>query len=364
MSDDILGSLRHLSDGELVARLKSLAAREHDATAFLVAHLAELDTRDVHLRSGYGSLFAYCRDALALSEHEAYHRIEAARAARRFPVILEMLAAGSVNLTTVRLLVSHLTVANHRDVLESVRGKGKSEVEEVVARLSPRPDVPPSLRKLPTPVPAAVPLAAQAAVVPAASVPGAVPVSTVRVVTVAVAGYPGPAVAPLSPDRYRLQITIGVETLEKLRLARDLLRHAIPSGDEAAVLDRALTALLADLARKRFAAADTPRPSRGTAPGSRHVPAEVKRAVFLRDLGRCAFVGTGGRRCAERGFLEFHHVHPHAMGGAATVDNVQLRCRRHNACDARADFGREAAARSLSARRAGPVGDRRSGWSG
>ena len=151
MSDDILGSLRHLSDGELVARVKSLAAREHDATAFLVAHLAELDTRDVHLRAGYGSLFAYCRDALALSEHEAYHRIEAARAARRFPVILEMLAAGSVNLTTVRLLVSHLTVANHRDVLESVRGKGKSEVEEVVARLSPRPDVPPSLRKLPTP---------------------------------------------------------------------------------------------------------------------------------------------------------------------------------------------------------------------
>jgi hypothetical protein len=341
MPDGILASLRHLSDGELVARVKSLAAREHDATAFLVAHLAELDTRDVHLRAGYGSLFAYCRDALALSEHEAYHRIEAARAARRFPVILEMLAAGSVNLTTVRLLVSHLTVANHRDVLESVRGKGKSDVEEVVARLSPRPDIPPSLRKLPTPtpvpLPSANPLDAQA---PAAVAPAApVPVSTVRVVTVTVAGYPGQAVAPLSPDRYRLQLTIGVETLEKLRLARDMLRHAIPSGDEAAVFDRALTALLSELARKKFAAADTPRPSRGTAPGSRHIPAEVKRAVWLRDLGRCAFVGTGGRRCAERGFLEFHHVRPHAMGGESTVGNIQLRCRRHNACDARADFG-------------------------
>ena len=159
--------------------------------------------------------------------------------------------------------------------------------------------------------------------------------------TVAVAGYPGQAVAPLSPDRYRLQLTIGVETLEKLRLARDMLRHAIPSGDEAAVLDRALTALLSDLARKKFAAADTPRPSRGTAPGSRHIPAEVKRAVWLRDLGRCAFVGTGGRRCAERGFLEFHHVHPYAMGGEATVGNIQLRCRRHNDYEARADFGRD-----------------------
>jgi hypothetical protein len=241
----------------------------------------------------------------------------------------------------VRLLVSHLTVANHRDVLESVRGKGKSDVEEVVARLSPRPDIPPSLRKLRTPtltpmlapLPAANPLDAQApvAVVPAASFPAAtVPVSTVRVVTVNVAGYPGQAVSPLSPDRYRLQLTIGVETLEKLRLAQDMLRHAIPSGDEAAVLDRALTALLSELARRKFAAADTPRPSRGTAPGSRHIPA---------DLGRCAFVGTGGRRCAERGFLEFHHVRPYAIGGESTVGNIQLRCRRHNACDARADFG-------------------------
>jgi hypothetical protein len=334
MPDDILASLRHLSDGELVARVNDLATSERDATALLVAHLAELDTRDVHLRAGYGSLFAYCRTALSLSEGEAYSRIEAARAARRFPVILERLAEGAVNLTTVRLLAPHLTEANHREVLDAARGKGRLDVEGIVARLSPRPDIPPSLRRLPMPAP-------PAALPPTAPLPAAsVPVSTVRVVTVAVAGYPGQAVAPLSPDRYRLQVTIGLETLEKLRLARDMLRHAIPSGDEAAVLDRALTALLSDLARKRFAAADTPRPPRGTAPGSRHIPAEVKRAVFLRDLGRCAFVGTGGRRCAERGFVEFHHAHPYAMGGEATVGNIQLRCRRHNDYEARADFGR------------------------
>jgi hypothetical protein len=269
--------------------------------------------------------------------------VEAARAPRRFPEILEILGAGAINLTTVRLLAPHLTAANHRDVLDSVRGKGKAAVEEIVARLSPRPDVPPSLRRLSAPRPA--PLAAPNALgvpPPVAPLPAAiVPVSTVRVVTVPVAGYPGQAVAPLSPDRYRLQLTIGVETLEKLRLARDMLRHAIPSGDEAAVLDRALTALLSDLARKKFAAADAPRPSRGTAPGSRHIPAEVKRAVWLRDLGRCAFVGTGGRRCAERAFVEFHHVHPHALGGEATVSNIRLRCRRHNGYEARADFGRD-----------------------
>jgi hypothetical protein len=151
---------------------------------------------------------------------------------------------------------------------------------------------------------------------------------------------PPAQVTPLSPDRYRVQVTIGGDTLEKLRLAKDLLRHALPSGDEAAILDRALTALLTDLAQRKFAATERPRLSSGTTPGSRHVPAEVKRAVWLRDLGRCAFLGTNGRRCPERGFLEFHHRHPYALGGPATAANIQLRCRAHNDLESRVDFGR------------------------
>src|SRR6266540_1604810 len=305
MRTDLLASLRRLSDAELVARVKDLAARERDATVLLVAHLAELDTRDVHLRAGHGSLFAYCRDVLALSEQEAYNRIAVARAARRFPVVLEMLEGGALNLTTVKLLAPYLTPDNHREVLESARGKSKLQVEEIAARLWPRPDVPSAIRKLPAP--------------PA---------------------RPSGEVTPLSPDRYRVQVTIGGDTLEKLRLAKDLLRHAVPSGDEAAILDRALTALLADLAQQKFAAAERPRPSDGTRPGSRHLPAEVKRAVWLRDLGRCAFVGTNGRRCTERGFLEFHHLHPYALGGEATVGNIQLRCRAHNDYESRVCFGR------------------------
>jgi hypothetical protein len=119
MQNDILASVTRLSDDDLVARLKGLVARDRDLTAQIVAHLAELDTRDVFLREGYGSLFVYCRDALGLSEWEAYNRIEVARAARRFPVILDMLAEGSVNLTAVRLLAPHLTSSNHREVLDS-----------------------------------------------------------------------------------------------------------------------------------------------------------------------------------------------------------------------------------------------------
>jgi hypothetical protein len=338
MQNEILASLTRLSDAELVARLKGLAARERDTTAEIVAHLAELDTREVYLREGYGSLYVYCRDALGLSEAEAYNRIEAARAARRFPVILDMLAAGVVNLTAVRLLAPRLTTDNYRDVLESARGKKKTEVEEIVARLSPRPDIPTSVRKLPTSRPEAMPLAAA----PPAQDPPAV--ALLNVPAMAPVAPPLPAlpatVTPLSPDRYKLQLTIGGETLEKLRLAKDMLGHAIPSGDEAAILDRALTLLLADLAKKKFAATDKPRPSHATKAGAREPSAEVKRAVWLRDLGRCAFVGTTGHRCNERRFLEFHHLDPHALGGEATVDLIALRCRRHNDYEGRLYFGK------------------------
>jgi len=157
MQPDLLASLRHLSDAELVARVQDLAAGERGATVLLVAHLAELDTRDVHFRAGHGSLFAYCRDVLALSEQEAYNRIAVGRAARRFPVILDLLEGGEVNLTTVRLLAPHLTPANHQGVLESARGKTKVQVEEIAAALWPRPDVPSLVRKLPAAKPPAPP---------------------------------------------------------------------------------------------------------------------------------------------------------------------------------------------------------------
>jgi hypothetical protein len=118
---------------------------------------------------------------------------------------------------------------------------------------------------------------------------------------------------------------------------QDLLRHSMPNGDLAAIFDRALTLLLDDLERAKLAATSRPRASRGTA-GSRHIPSAVKRAVWVRDGGRCAFVGTQGR-CAETGMLEYHHVLPYAEGGRADIEGIELRCRAHNQYEAALWFG-------------------------
>src|SRR5688572_30295931 len=147
---------------------------------------------------------------------------------------------------------------------------------------------------------------------------------------------PTPAPAP-EPERFALQVTISRETRDVLLRAQVLLSHAIPSGDVAIVLDRALHALVSQLEKQKFAAAKRPRSKEGGSAKSarpRHVPAHVRRSVWERDEGRCSFVGTGGRRCDARRFLEFDHVDPVSRGGRATVGGMQLRCRAHNQYEA------------------------------
>ena len=174
----------------------------------------------------------------------------------------------------------------------------------------------------------------------ASSVPPSLPLAARPQATVA-APVPSTRTAPVVPlaeDRYKLQMTITGDTLRKLRLAKDMLRHVLPTGDDAGILDRALTALLTDLAREKFGATVRPRPSRPTTPTSRHIPAAVRRTVWVRDLGSCAFKGPDGRQCGERAFVEFHHVRPFATGGEPTASNIELRCGRHNRYEAKVFF--------------------------
>ena len=127
-----------LSDGELIAEVKSASANERASTARLISLLAEFDERRLFLGEGCSSLFTYCTRVLRLSKHAAYGRIAAARASRRWRAILPMLATGDINLTTVVLLGPHLTQENQDAMLEASRGKSKSEIEQPIAARPPR----------------------------------------------------------------------------------------------------------------------------------------------------------------------------------------------------------------------------------
>src|SRR5258708_18157710 len=151
MKTNILVTASALSDQDLLARLEALAGKEREASVELRAHLAALDgRRALFLAQGYGSLCSYCTQALRLSEDATCNRIEAARTCRRFPLILDLLASGSLTLTSVRLLGKHLTEENHQSVLAKARDRSRREIDGLIAELAPRADIPSTVRRLPT----------------------------------------------------------------------------------------------------------------------------------------------------------------------------------------------------------------------
>ncbi len=137
----LMSALHDINDDELVASIATLTGTAREATAALVAHLAELEARGLHLALGFRSLYGYCRTILHLSEHESYNRMEAAGVARRFPVILPMLADGLLHLTAVCLLGPRLDDENHLALLGGAIHESKREVEELLARWFPKREV-------------------------------------------------------------------------------------------------------------------------------------------------------------------------------------------------------------------------------
>ena len=280
-----------LSNRALLDETLRLACAAQQTTAKLIAALAEVDARKLWADEGCSSLYTYCTQVLRFSEHEAYLRMEAARVAQRFPVALEMLATGELSLTNIGLLKPHLTIENHVELLDAACGKSRREVARQVATLRDSGD-----REL---RPAAIRLS--------------------------------------SADRFEILVEIRDVTYEKLQRAKDLLSHSVPDGNIGEIIDRALAALIRELERTKYAATDRPQRVRATQPGSRYIVAGVRRTVWRRDSGRCAFVGPHGR-CTATAFLEFHHIVPFAAGGASTVENIELRCRAHNQREAELFF--------------------------
>lgn len=135
-------AIHQLDDNALLRSLKRFVGSSNQLTALVLAHLAEVDARGAYRRWACDTLTAYCVYELRLSEDEAQRRCRAARIARQFPLLFEMLADASIHLTGILLLGPYLTEENHREVLARARYRRKSEIQRLVAELAPSCDVP------------------------------------------------------------------------------------------------------------------------------------------------------------------------------------------------------------------------------
>ncbi|HXC51903.1 MAG TPA: hypothetical protein VN634_13525 [Candidatus Limnocylindrales bacterium] len=395
-------SIAKLSEQELLDHFECLVARDRRTTAALLVAIAEIDERKLWARHACSSMFSFCMERFHMSEQVTAKRIWAARTARRFPVVLDLVARGELHLSAIHLLARHLTTENHLRVLERATHKSSREVERLVAELAPRPDVASRVRAMPGRRGAdaandrpsvsaggtsmdceqAGGASDRCASTDRESGGGASdwcastdhesagcssnrPDSTV----VGAAISPPSAqpakvtkpIVPLSPRRYKIEITVDEKTHDKLRSLQDLLGRSATGRDAAAIISRAIDVLLVQTLTRKAGCTDRPgsttstnaectdRP--GTMPAadtaasqraqrSRTIPAAVRREVWQRDSGRCCYVDGRGRRCRETSNIEFHHKAPFAMGGPATPENIELRCAAHNQYQADLDFGR------------------------
>jgi 5-methylcytosine-specific restriction endonuclease McrA len=143
----------------------------------------------------------------------------------------------------------------------------------------------------------------------------------------------------------------GPDFVADLEAVRQALSHKLPVGGLEEVLHECVRVTLAQVERRRSGAG---KKSAATVPpsGSRYVPVTVRKEVWQRDEGCCAYVGSTGRRCNSRHQVQLHHLDPFAMGGRATAANLTLRCRFHNHHAAEQDYGAEHIARKVASRRA------------
>ena len=475
--------LERVPDDALHTRVKALVGRHNVLTADLLAHLAEVDARGIYRERACSSLYAYCVYELRFSEDEAQRRSQAARTARRFPILFEMLAEGAIHMTGLLLLAPHLTAENRSELLARARFRTKREIERLVAEVAPRADIPARIEPL-GPSSKTITNLWQAytaslrgrvrelepgiargqAPAPVFEESGQVADSELDETGRRGAPAESPAPArnetplraidsePVVPLRYRIEFTVNQEYVDRLEEARDLLQHQVPNRDVARIHELALAMFVERLRKRRGASSgpqrrveaeraasgengaaalehvrgrneptcdesaperigepsvddgsaperiderfehnesppgsiserpqsaperisaprpselsaleriSAPRPSELSAPErissprpaelsapertmtpSRHIPVAIRRHVWTRDGGRCTFSDGSGRRCRERSGLEVHHERAFARGGSATVENLRLLCRAHNALFAERDFGR------------------------
>jgi len=257
-----------LEDDEVWRLFLTLAAQERVVIADLVASLAEVERRNLIRDRHWPSVFDYCVYSLRWSESAAYRRIRAARAVRKFPIILEMLRDGRLHLEGIVILHAFIEDPDFAALLLKAVGLTSKAIERLVAdrrRDPPLRDVMRFVGVAPTPAPVSSPpildLDLQADRVEAQAVPPAsAPTKDGPTSDSPTPGdRPQPAAAPAQPPSKLVRIGFTAdESFDLLvRHAQQIMRHKYPNGSLEGIFRDALRLLIAkkDLGVRAHAAA-------------------------------------------------------------------------------------------------------------
>ena len=356
--------LATVPDHVLLRELDELIAKDQSLEADLLLHLGEVEARELHLELGFPSMFSYCTaSVLHFSEATAYHRIQAARAARVYPAVLDRVRRGEIHLTGVKLLAPHLTPREPRRAArpgpaqEQARDRGtarrsSAEAGRAVVRAEARRSAHHAggaFRRRDLLNASSRDRAPGVAEPTRNPDPSRSPCCISR-----------PQHCPRSPWARTASRSSSPRAAPFARSsARPRLCCAIrfPDGDLAEIFDRALTLLVQDAKRKKFAQTDPDLPrvagsEEKTADGQPRVPphpgrdqARGRRPRSKRAL--CVRLSSRATLQLRVDHLEFHHKEAWAKLKRHSTEGIELRCRAHNQYAAVQDFGADHMSRCL-----------------
>ena len=390
----ITSTISAVPDQQLLDQTKELARHEHQLQITVLDHLQEIETRSLHLRRGFSSLFDYALRELGYSEAAAWRRIKTMRLCARTPGARARLQDGTLTLSAAAQL-QHAFERQERSRSQRRRSLGMTApAQSATPQTGSPPAAAAGLTEPPEPMPVLDVSARQALVDQAAG-------KSTRQVMQLLAGVdpdlalPAERLRPLGDGRWELKVVIDAPSQRGLEQLKALLSHVDPHLTLGALVGRLVQEGLArhDPSRPRPGGngsrharaeltspakseakahadtgpgvtsatkpsappagtatspakshrkplADAPSPAKSAAvvaasrrprAAGRAVPLAVKRHVWQRDGGRCSYVDrVTGQRCTSRHLLQMDHIQPYALGGAAEPDNLRLYCAAHH----------------------------------
>lgn len=335
--------------------LKDFAVRERNISVDSLLHLMEFDNRRGWVEFDCRSLWEFCKREMQLLDCATAVRLRCVKVLRRYPQAEAFLRDARMSVTTLAPLQKILNDDNANEVFRRAAGLSRKQIERVLAEFDPKTGPRTMIRALapktveievePTaekPVVSPPPVASEdrhARESDDASAPVPVMPADTFVLTAQVARKLSVTIKPVNAREFALNATVDQDFVDALEEARDLYSHTFPSGELVEVLRRGLQLAVEEKRRKKFAKTKSPRASRADAEVL--LTAAVKREVWERDGGRCAWTYPDGRVCRSRWMIEFGHIVSPKHGGSSKADNVRLECREHNEQHARDVFGDE-----------------------
>jgi 5-methylcytosine-specific restriction endonuclease McrA len=319
-------SLKLLSDEKLWALTINETGVERTSTLRVISFIDEINSRKLHLRRGYSSLHEYCVKVLKYSDGGAYRRIKAMRLIQDLPETRKAIESGKLNLTTASQLqqVIENKVKSHNPLAQveklelfyKLEGRSKREVEQTIAKVCPE-------------------------VVNRSE--------SQRFITCDMVEKTLVISQRLNEKIERLKSLRAHENKDLAHILEELIDRELKRVDPLVKTSKLTRDQSLPKTRGPIAGAspeklpsDTKKSNAALSPTrSRYVPAKVKKEVWMKSEGKCAYVDPLTRNtCNSTHFLQIDHIIPFAKGGPTAGENLRLLCANHNQLLALDQFGK------------------------